>query len=42
MLMVKIFFKNGETDLKCCNDISEICLDGVERITVIRDDREEV
>lgn len=39
MLTVKITYINGETDIKDCWSVDEICLDGVEELKVIRDDR---
>jgi hypothetical protein len=38
MLTVLIKYINGETDLKDCLSLDEICLDGVESIKVIRDE----
>lgn len=40
MITVRIFFLDGTDDIKCCNDLSEICLDNVDRIKIIRQDTE--
>jgi hypothetical protein len=39
MLLVKIFYTNGETDLKYVLDVSEVCLDGVSYIKIIRNEK---
>jgi hypothetical protein len=39
MLLVKIYFLNGETDLKYCWDLSEICLDGVKELKVLSNEK---
>lgn len=38
MLTVKIVYTNGETDIKDCYSLDDLCLDGVESIKVIRDE----
>lgn len=37
---VKITYTDGTTDLKECHDLSEICLDNVVTIRVIREEDE--
>ena len=39
MLTVKLIFLDGTSDLRDCWDVSELCLDGVLEIRIIRDDR---
>jgi hypothetical protein len=39
MLTVKITYKDGTSDLKDCLDVSEICLDNVAELKIIRDER---
>lgn len=39
MLTVRIYYINGNEDIKECWDVSDICLDGVASIKVIRDER---
>jgi hypothetical protein len=39
MLTVKITFTNGTSDIKDCWSLDDICLDGVQEIKVIRDER---
>lgn len=39
MITVKITYINGETDIKIVLDISEICLDNVLEIKVIRTEK---
>lgn len=39
MITVRIIYFNGNEDIKECWDISEVCLDGVESIKIIRDER---
>ena len=39
MLTVRIFYKDGTEEIKDCNDISDICLDGVANIKVIRQEK---
>jgi hypothetical protein len=40
LLTVKIFYLNGETDIKECHDIKELNLDNVESIKIIREEDE--
>lgn len=39
MITVKIIYTNGTFDIKDCLDISDICLDGVALIRILRDER---
>ena len=39
MITVLINFINGTSDIRACNDISELCLDGVSSVRIIRDER---
>ena len=39
MIIVLINFLNGTNDIRACNDLDEICLDGVSSIRIIRDER---
>lgn len=39
MLTLRIIYLNGDEDIKACNNVDEICLDGVESIKVIRNER---
>jgi len=39
MLTVLITYLTGNTDIKDCLSLDDICLDGVESIRVIRDER---
>lgn len=36
MITVRVYFKDGTDDIKCCNDLCELCLDNVESIKIIR------
>lgn len=39
MITVRIIYKDGSDDIKDCWNINDICLDGVESIKIIRDER---
>jgi hypothetical protein len=39
MITVRIIYTNGTEDIKEVLDVGDICLDGVESIKVIRDER---
>ena len=39
MIIVRVFYKDGHEDLKQVFNVDEICLDGVDSIKVIRDER---
>ena len=39
MITVRIIYKDGTEDIKACNNVDEICLDGVESIKIIRNER---
>jgi hypothetical protein len=39
MLTVKIIYLDGTDNIKDCWSVDEICLDGVEEVKVIRDER---
>jgi hypothetical protein len=36
-MTVRIIYLDGHEDIKDCNDITEICLDGVSTIRIIRE-----
>lgn len=38
MITVRIIYKDGSDDIKCCNHVDEICLDNVSTIKIIRKD----
>jgi hypothetical protein len=42
MLTVKLIYLDGHEDIKDCWDISDVCLDGVSEIRVIRDESKKV
>ena len=39
MLTVRIFYKDGTEDIKEVHDVSDICLDNVTEIKVIRNEK---
>lgn len=39
MIIVRIIYIDGTNDIKCCNDLCELCLDGVESIKIIREEK---
>lgn len=39
MITVRIIYTDGTDDIKSCNDISELCLDNVSSIKIIREDK---
>jgi hypothetical protein len=39
MLTVKIIYNDGREDIKDCWDVSDICLDGVKEIRIIRNEK---
>ena len=42
MLTVRIFYKDGTEEIKDCNDISDLCLDNVLELRIIRDEQKKV
>lgn len=39
MLTVRIFYTNGTEEIKDCWDLLDICLDGVESVRIIRNEK---
>lgn len=40
ILTVKIIYKDGTDDIKECHDLSELCLDNVQEVKIIRKEDE--
>lgn len=39
MITVKIIYLDGTSDIKDCLDVTDICLDGVQEVITIRDEK---
>ena len=39
MITVRIIYLDGSENIKCCNDLCELCLDNVLTIRIIREEK---